>query len=260
MNNENSNNEKNTSLLSALGPKRSFIFGIIAAFLVISSLGFYVLLLTDNDTGSNTKVLSGTTGAVNTNTDVLDPPTGNIEIQPVTSDDHVRGNLNIAEVVIVEFSDPECPFCQRFHATMQETVAAYGDQVAWVYRHFPLDSLHSKARKEAEATECAAELGGNEAFWAYTDRLYEITPSNNGLAASQLPEIASDVGLDTAKFQDCLDSGKYADKVAAQLQDATASGGNGTPYSVAISKNGETVPISGAQPVASLKNIIDGLL
>ncbi|MCH7492570.1 thioredoxin domain-containing protein, partial [Patescibacteria group bacterium] len=144
--------------------------------------------------------------------------------------------------------------------TMQQIVDDYGDQVAWVYRHFPLDSLHAKARIEAEATECAADQGGNDAFWAFTDRLFEITPSNDGLNLSQLPEIAGDVGLDVGVFQTCLDSGKFADKVEAQYQDAVTAGGNGTPYSVAISASGETVPISGAQPVSALKSIIDSLL
>ena len=96
---------------------------------------------------------------------------------------------------VVEFSDLECPFCKRFHATMQQTVAAYGGQVAWVYRHFPIDQLHSKAPKEAEATECAAELGGNDKFWAYTNRLMEVTPANNGLILPNLPRLQYSSGL-----------------------------------------------------------------
>jgi protein-disulfide isomerase len=83
---------------------------------------------------------------------------------PITSADHIRGNPN-APVKIVEYSDMECPFCKRFHPTMQQTVDEYDGKVAWVYRHFPLDSIHSKARSEAIATECAGELGGNDMFW-----------------------------------------------------------------------------------------------
>jgi len=100
-----------------------------------------------------------------------------------------------APVKIVEFSDTECPFCKRFHTTMQQVVKDSNGQVAWVYRHFPLDQLHSKARKEAEATECAAELGGNEKFWAYLNRLMEVTPANDGLDLAELPVIAAYVGL-----------------------------------------------------------------
>lgn len=181
------------------------------------------------------------------------------KVKPFSASDHILGNSN-APVKIIEFSDTECPFCKRFHLTMHQAVDEYKGKVAWVYRHFPLDSLHSKARKEAEAVECAAELGGNDKFWAYLDRLFEITPSNNGLDAEQLPEIAVDVGLDKQKFESCLKSGRHAARVEADYQDAIASGGRGTPYSIAITSNGEKSVINGAQPFSSVKQIIDAVL
>ena len=142
---------------------------------------------------------------------------------------------------------------------MQRLIQEYGrnGQVAWIYRHFPLDQIHSKARKEAQATECANELGGNTKFWAYVDRLFEVTPSNNNLDLGELPNIAEFVGLDRTRFAQCLDSGKYAQHVADDLADATSSGGNGTPYSVVIAPNGKKFAISGAQPYASVKSVID---
>ena len=185
--------------------------------------------------------------------------TGDLEqMIPVTGEDHIRGDIN-APVKIVEYSDTECPFCKRFHGTMQEVFAEYGKsgKVAWVYRHFPLDSLHSKARKEAEATECAAELGGNDKFWSYLDRLMEITPANNGLDPAELPKIAAYVGLDTAKFNECLSSGKYAQKIEEHVQNATVTGGNGTPWSIVVGKNGKKYPLSGAQPISAIKQLID---
>ena len=88
-------------------------------------------------------------------------------VKNVSSADHIRGNPN-AKVKVIEFSDPECPFCKRFHKTMNQIIDEYGKsgQVAWVYRHFPLDAIHSKARKESEALECANEQGGSAKFWA----------------------------------------------------------------------------------------------
>ena len=118
---------------------------------------------------------------------------------PVSSSDHIRGNVN-AQITIVEYSDLECPFCKVFHGTMKQAMAAYGDKVRWVYKHFPLDQLHPKADKEAEAAECAGELGGNDAFWAYIDKVFEATPSNNGLDLALLPAIAQDLGFDITKF------------------------------------------------------------
>lgn len=182
-----------------------------------------------------------------------------IQIAPVTDQDHIRGAKD-AKVTLVEFSDTECPFCKRFHPTMKQLVEKYPDDVRWVYRHFPLDSLHSKARKEAEATECAAELGGEDAFWAYLDRLFEVTPSNDRLDLAELPNIATAVGLDRGKFEECLKSGRQAGRIAAQLADATNAGGDGTPYTVLISPNGEKLPLSGALPFEKVSGVIDQVL
>ncbi len=185
--------------------------------------------------------------------------TGDLEaMKPVTSDDHIRGDAN-APVKIVEYSDTECPFCKRFHPTLLQVMDEYEKRgkVAWVYRHFPLDQLHPKARKEAEATECAAELGGNDKFWAYLDRLMEVTPGNNGLDPAELPKIAQYVGLDTAKFSECLSTGKYAQKIEEHVQNAVATGGNGTPWSIVVTKSGKKYPLSGAQPYEAVKQLID---
>lgn len=184
-------------------------------------------------------------------------PSADITVKSVSADDHVRGNAK-ARVVIIEFSDLECPFCKVFHPTIAKFTAE--NDVAWVYRHFPLDSLHSKARKEAEATECAAELGGNDAFWRYTDRLFDITPANNGLDASELPKIATTVGLDVAAFNACLASGKYADKIEAQFQDGRAAGVTGTPSSVVMNvKTGKKVRLIGAESYENIKRAVDSV-
>ena len=164
-----------------------------------------------------------------------------------------------ALVKIVEYSDLECPFCKQFHGTIKQIMDEYGKdgKVAWVYRHFPLDQLHSKARNEAVATECANELGGNDKFWAYTDRLFEITPANNGLDPAELPKIAQYVGLNVDKFNTCLTSGKYTKHIQGDVDNATATGGNGTPWSIVVAKNGKKFPLNGAQPYASVKQLID---
>lgn len=195
-----------------------------------------------------------------------------IQIEPVTANDHILGNPK-APIMIVEFSDTECPFCKNFHDTMHKVIDTYGKtgKVAWVYRHFPLykpddqgRSLHSKAGKEAEATECAAELGGNEGFWKYIDLLYKKTPSNNKLDLSLLPQFAEEVGLDKSEFKTCLDSGRYADKISKEVDLAAKAGGRGTPYTVIITKH-EKIPISeGAIPFSggpvNMKLILDDLV
>ncbi|MFM2357509.1 MAG: hypothetical protein RJA61_246 [Candidatus Parcubacteria bacterium] len=190
---------------------------------------------------------------------VAQQQTGDLEkMIPISSTDHIRGNPD-ALVKIVEYSDTECPFCKRFHGTMKEVMNEYGKdgKVAWVYRHFPLDQLHSKARKEAVALECANEQGGNDKFWSYADRLYEITPANNGLDPAELPKIAQYIGLDVQKFNVCLGSTKYDKHIEDEVQNAVATGGNGTPWSIVVGKNNKKYPLSGAQPISAIKQLID---
>jgi protein-disulfide isomerase len=229
---------------------------IMIAGLVIAG----AILFSNSGPSSSSRVISGVS---NTGQQASQPSPGtdSIEnIKPVTSEDHIKGNPD-APVKVVEFSDTECPFCKRFHPTMQQIIRDYSGQVAWVYRHFPLDSIHPKARKEAQATECANELGGNNAFWAYTDRLFEITPSNNNLELSLLPQIAEDIGLNRSQFEKCLAGdargGKYAQRIETDYQDAITSGGRGTPYNIVIAPNGKKFTINGAQPYSVVKSIID---
>jgi protein-disulfide isomerase len=193
------------------------------------------------------------------------PPKDNQEMngpKDISQADHILGNPE-AQLSIIEFSDTECPFCKKFHQTMNQIMDEYGKtgKVRWIYRHFPLDELHDKTRKEAEATECAAELGGNEKFWEYINRLYVITPSNNELDPAELLKIAEFVGLNKSEFEKCLTSGKYAQKVQENYQDGLDAGIEGTPYSIIInSKDGKKYPVNGALPYQQIKIAIDQLL
>ena len=186
-------------------------------------------------------------------------------VKPITPEDHIRGDAK-APVKIIEFSDLECPFCKGFHSSMKKVMDDYGKvgQVAWVYRHFPLDQLHPKARKEAQAAECAGEVGGPEKFWTYADKVFEVTPSNNKLDLALLPKFAEQLGLDKVKFEACLQGddkgGKYAAHIQANEDDATASGGQGTPYSLVISAKGNITIINGAEPYDSVKAKIETAL
>ncbi len=157
-----------------------------------------------------------------------------IALRPVDARDHTLGNPN-ASIVMVEYSDLECPFCKSFHKTMQTLMEQYGKagSVAWVYRHFPLD-IHPRSPKESEAAECAFEQGGNEKFWAYVNKIFEITPSNNQLDPLQLPKVAGQIGLNVNSFQTCLDSGKYASKIKADYDDGINAGVGGTPHTVLL--------------------------
>lgn len=170
----------------------------------------------------------------------------------VSADDHLRGSLD-ADVFVIEYSDFECPFCQRFHPTVQQAVDEYGDQIAWVYRHFPLEMLHPNANPAAQASECVAELGGNEAFWTFADALFEGSPAS----LTNLSELAGEAGVDTTAFDNCFDNEKYADKVQEQYDAGAAVGVTGTPGTVIVNKNGDSWLMPGAVPYATLQEAID---
>ncbi len=182
-------------------------------------------------------------------------------IRPVSPQrDHIYGNPD-AEVSLIEYSDFECPFCKRFHVTAKEVVDSYGGRVNWVYRHFPLAFHNPGAQKQAEASECANALGGNEAFWRYADKIYERTRSNgNGFPVNGLLPLAEEIGLDTEEFRVCLETGKFAGRVLEDYNDGTNIGITGTPGNVLRNnRTGRVVVRAGAVPAANLKNALDGL-
>lgn len=248
-------------LFGNASPKLTFIFGLIAGLAVVSVIGFVVLLTgtlrskgNTDDGGAPVVVAPSPTPSP---TPAPEDQVGSF--RPIdASRDHVRGDKD-AKVSVIEYSDLECPFCKTFHNTMRETMDKYNGKVQWVYRHFPLAQLHSKAPKEAEAAECAASLGGNDSFWKYIDRVFAVTPSNNGLDAAELPKIAVAIGLNQKKFEDCLSSGKFTSKVQEDENDAVSAGGRGTPYSVVVAGD-QKIPVSGAVPAFELQQILDQLV
>lgn len=165
---------------------------------------------------------------------------------------HIRGNSN-ADILITEYSETVCPYCARFHGTMLQIMETYGkdEKVAWQYKSFPLDSIHPTARSEAKAAECAAELGGNDAYWKYLDTIVE------GIVGKDVFKVAEHVGLDTESFKSCVDNDTFADVVEGHVQEGIALGVQGVPYSVFKTKDGREFTISGAYPYEFVKLIID---
>lgn len=205
--------------------------------------------------GQNFKLApkSQKTPSVDSSTEVSQPApprTSKTEIE-VTEKDHIRGNPE-APVTIVEYSDFQCPFCQRFHPTLQQVLADYPDKVRWVYRHFPIDQIHPQARPAAEASECVAEQKGNDGFWQFADALFE---NQSRLGESLFKELAQNLGLDMAQFDACFSSRKYQERVETDLQEGISLGVRGTPGSFV---NGELV--EGAVSLASLKVVIESVL
>mgnify|MGYP001603672950 CR=1 FL=1 len=146
--------------------------------------------------------------------------------------DHIHGERQ-APVSIIEYSDFECPFCKRFLGVPEEVVKRLGGKVNFVWRHFPLEMHAPLAVRAAEATECAARLGGNDAFWSYTNAAMTRTRSNGqGLPPGEgdpLLALAAELKLDAAAFGKCLESGEMRARVTEDLKDGEGAGITGTP-------------------------------
>ena len=128
-----------------------------------------------------------------------------------------------ALVKIVEFGDFQCPYCRQSFPVVREILSKYQNDIYFVYRDFPVISIHQEALKAAEAAQCALE---QEKFWPMHDKLF-INQEN--LSLTDLKVYAMEIGLDTAKFNGCLDSGKYSAEVIQDYEDGIGLGVIGTP-------------------------------
>lgn len=181
------------------------------------------------------------------------------ELVVVSIDDDAQLGDPDAPVTIVEFSDFQCSFCRRSYNDMLPLLKEnYIDKglVNFVYRDFPLTSIHGDAQKAAEAAECAEEQGQ---FWEMHDAIFDgqnaLGSGTVRIPEDDLKQYAVDLGLDAVAFNDCLDSDKYADEVSADIQDGRAYGVSATPT---FFVNG--YPVVGAQSYSTISAIIDDFL
>lgn len=174
----------------------------------------------------------------------LSPTPGIVQ---VSADDDPAIGPEDAPVLIVEFSDFQCPYCARFATeTLGQILETYGDQVRFVYRDFPLTNIHPHARKAAEAAQCAHEQGH---YWEYHDLLLQ---NQEALDIDSLKGYAQQLGLDTDAFDQCLDSGEYASEVQNDLAQGQDYGVTGTP---SFFINGRL--LRGARPFSDFQAIIE---
>jgi len=227
---------------SIIRDKQSFFFGLVSGVAIVSLLGFIL-----NATGQTNlrPVAVDDKGANNQPTQPAKKVAAGERVKIDSSDkDHFRGNKN-AKVTIIEFSDMQCPYCSRYHETMKQVMQAYPNDVKWVFKHFPLSSMHPYAKKAAEATECA---GDQNKFWELTDMFYS---NQTQLSDDFIKSAAAELKLDMGKFNDCLTKGKYTAKVDADMEYGKRFGVQGTPGSFI---NGISIP--GAVSFADLDQTI----
>jgi protein-disulfide isomerase len=143
----------------------------------------------------------------------------------VNHSDHVDGPAN-APVTLVQYGDFECPYCGAAYPIVKELGRRFGEQIRFVFRHFPLSEAHPHAEHAAEAAEAVAELGGEDDFWVMHDMLYE---NQDALEDEDLVGYATEVGVDGNAVARALDAGTYRTRVRADFKSGIRSGVNGTP-------------------------------
>ena len=176
---------------------------------------------------------------------------GELSVAPEVGDAPFLGDPN-APVTMVEFSDYECPFCnQFFDQTLARIKSEYVDtgKVKFVYKDFPIVSIHPQAQKAAESARCVREQLGDNGYWAMHDMLFE---GQQQLGVTSFKQWARELGVNGAQFDSCLDSGKYAEAVGADVDEGVALGVNGTPTLFI-----NDVRVVGAVPFEQIAGVIE---
>ncbi|ATW34793.1 MULTISPECIES: DsbA family protein [Candidatus Williamhamiltonella] len=168
---------------------------------------------------------------------------------------HLYGEIG-ARFTLVEFSDLECRFCKEFHDTPKQIVDASKGNVNWQWKHMPLDFHNPAAHKEALASECIAEQKGNRGFWVFVNDIFHHS-QGNGRGVDDLASLVTGVGAHLDEFRKCLASGKYEEKVEADIQKAKSYGVNGTPATFVVdNQTGKSQLLGGAQTAQAIMAVM----
>jgi protein-disulfide isomerase len=164
-----------------------------------------------------------------------------------------------SQFTLVEFSDTECPYCQQFYPAPKALVDGSRGNVSLIYKHVPLHGENS--RLQALTAECAADQGGNQSFYRMIGSIFSSTAGNGRGTQKPLSSIAEDLGLDARKITACVDSGRYDDKIRADLQEAVQAGVKVTPTTLIIhNPTGRKQVLSGAYPPDEIVKAMSALV
>ncbi|MFH1781986.1 MAG: thioredoxin domain-containing protein [Patescibacteria group bacterium] len=244
--------EGKSKMFENSNPRLVFVLGIVIGVGIFSLLSLAVLLgfVMNDDSDSEAADDSSNTNKVVANTNTAAASDLTVDMITITEDEAVYGNED-AKITIVEFSDFQCPFCQKHHPTVKNFVDG-NDDVKWVFKHFPLNS-HPQAKPASIAAECANEQGK---FFEYVDALFE---NQSSLAANYYTELASELGLNTSKFETCLEDEDVAAKVNNDYQMGIAAGVTGTPATIIFNEDGDIEMVSGAVEESYIEDVVNNM-
>ena len=176
-------------------------------------------------------------------------PAASANVPAPTAADHSVGSIT-APIVIIEYSDFECPYCSMIYPTLKQIVTQSNGQIAWVMRDFPLYQIHPQALPAANAAECIAAQLGNAGWWKFADAVFA---NQSSIGPAYYTQLAQQFGADMTQYNSCVAASTYQPKIESQIAEAETAGGNGTPFTVILNtKTGKQYPISGALPLAEV--------
>jgi protein-disulfide isomerase len=240
-------------------------FTLIIIFLIVVVLGFLGgSLWTENQLLKSDGANTAKEQAVDLeNTESIDGSLNLDKIPSITSSDHVLGAKN-ADIVMISYSDFQCPYCQNWHPTFNSLVEKYADQITFAYRHFSLGFSYSD--KLAQASECVAEYGDEEAFWKFTDTLYEklqdqsvytTEGESSVITDDSILTIAANSGASLSQVKTCLETQEKADVITKMMSGAKAAGIGGTPSTIIISKEAGRELVPGAISLEEVEAMLE---
>jgi protein-disulfide isomerase len=175
----------------------------------------------------------------------------------LNTEDYYFGNP-AAPIVLIEYSDYDCTFCSGYFQNMKRIIEDFGKtgKIVWVHRHMPLFQIHPYAFEKAEFAECVGAIGGQDAFWKASETLYMASLNYEEV---DFDDITLDLSIPSNEINECLDTGRFKDKVQSQYDEAFKAGSRGTPFTVII-KGEERYAIPESLPYFELREIISSLL
>ncbi len=191
--------------------------------------------------------------------DPAQPVEENLEnLPPVTDADHITGASDPV-LTLVQYSDFMCPYCFRVHSTIKKVVEEYPNQVAWVYREFPM--LSEQSKQGAVISECVAEYGGNDKYWEFIDNLLtqiheeEVTPEVEGMLA-----LVDEIGVDANSVRSCYESDEKSTVIDQKIAGGRSVGVKGVPATIIVTQDGQYEMVAGAATYESFVEKIEKYL
>lgn len=191
-----------------------------------------------------------------TSANATQPTADTASIRLPSAQDHWLGSPT-APIVLVEYSDFQCPFCSIIHPTLKKITDESNGQIAWVMRNLPLDSIHPQANPAANAAECIAAQLGNTGFWKFADSIFA---NQSSISSAYYAQLAQQFGADMPQYNACVASSKYQTVIDTDVAEAQVAGASGTPYTIVLNtKTNKAAPVSGALPYAQIIAVIESV-